>query len=409
MLQIIFSFFYRRQVQVNLLKLFVCAYILVKAGSVYALRCEDVFNPSSMSDYVSEKGPFSLENIQQADQSRNLSQLVRSNSNQFWSWSSQKASEYFSQSILNLKGLVVGDPHNKNFGLVSLNGKVKWSLVDFDDPGYGPYILDIVRFLAASKAVTKDIKSKVLWDFYLKGLKGESIEVPSALEKYLDITAEQYEKLETNKAEKFIKNDKLLNDGVESSEIENVTVKSKILNLFAQHLPDYRILDVGGREKDRGGSQDAMRFVALAEKANGSKVIFELKESLGSALKFYEAQSLDLTNILTFYLYKNNPSAVLDKSYQKVNLHIEGKDREFLLRPKQLYFFDAANSANNKKEYAEFEMLTFYNAWYLGKLHGEQSRGRVYLETITSGAEQSVLDSVKEMSKDYLAFLEKHL
>jgi len=350
-------------------------------------------------------------------QSKSPSQLLRSNAEQYWAWAKVNSQNYFKEvtNVLNITGRVVGDPHNKNFGIISYMKKLIWTVVDSDDAGAAPMILDFTRFVAAIKAV-EDIKTKDLWSYYIAGLTGQEIAIPAIVQKYLNMSYEDFRALEVKKANKFadVSRLKLKNDGVESSSIINEKDYDKVKKEFenAFKSTNWQVLDVGGREKDRGGSQEALRFVALVREADGFNTIFELKEDLGSSVDQYQHQSHDnLEQTLDDYIYSRVRSGktAQDLSYQVVKFKIEGKERIFLLRRKQLYFFDAANSVDTKKEENEFSQLSIYNAWFMGRLHGQQSNSRAYVSVIQNDTDGKILDGVKQMAKSYLDLLVSEL
>jgi len=350
-------------------------------------------------------------------ESKSPSQLLRSNAEQYWAWAKFNSQNYFKEAsnILKITGRVVGDPHNKNFGIVSYMKKLIWTVVDSDDAGSAPMILDFTRFVAAIKAV-EDIKTKDLWSYYVAGLTGQEITVPAIVQKYLNMPYEDFRALEVKKANKFADESlqKLKNDGVESSSISSKKDYDKVKNEFEKAFAsmNWQVLDVGGREKDRGGSQEALRFVALVRETDGFNTVFELKEDLGTSVDQYQHQSHDnLERTLDDYIYSHVRSKTSNKdlSYQVVKFKIEGKDRTFLLRRKQLYFFDAANSVDTKKEEDEFGQLSIYNAWFMGRLHGQQSNSRAYVSAIQNDTDGKIFDGVKQMAKSYLDLLVSEL
>lgn len=368
-------------------------------------QCSEIF----------KQKPYEI--FKQLSQSKSPSQLLRSNAEQYWSWAKENSQNFFKESfhVLNFVGRVVGDPHNKNFGIIPYMKKLIWTVVDSDDAGSAPMILDFTRFVAAVKAV-EDIKTKDLWRYYVAGLSGQEIETPAIVQKYLRMSYEEFRALEVKKANKFADESmsKLKNDGVESSQIEKEKDYKKVKSEFEKAFAStkWQVLDVGGREKDRGGSQDALRFVALVREDDGMNTVFELKEDLGTSVDQYQQQSRDnLERTLDDYIYSHVSSSGSSKdvSYQVIKFKIEGKDRTFLLRRKQLYFFDAANSVDTKKEEGEFSQLSIYNAWFMGRLHGQQSNSHAYVSAIQNDTDGKIFDGVKQMAKSYLDLLVSEL
>jgi uncharacterized protein (DUF2252 family) len=123
--------------------------------------------------------------FEQVDDSKNVSQLVRSNAVQYW--------RYVKRAHLNglirylpFEGVVAGDPHMGNFGILPLRNvcgerQMKYVNIDFDDAGRAPFVLDFIHLLVASKAVGADIKFRNLLDAYLRGLAGTQMEPPKKL------------------------------------------------------------------------------------------------------------------------------------------------------------------------------------------------------------------------------------
>ena len=107
------------------------------------------------------------------------------------------------------------------------------------------------------------------------------------------------------------------------------------------------------------------------------------------------------------YIYSRSESHLggYDPSYQVVRFKFDGNEREFLLRRKQLYFFDAANSVDTKKEEDEFYQLSIYNAWFMGRLHSGQKASRTYVSAIRHDQNGIIVEGVKQLVKSYLDLL----
>jgi hypothetical protein len=198
----------------------------------------------------------------------------------------------------------------------------------------------------------------------------------------------------------------LINDGERSSKIEDAKLEKFILDAFQKALPDVKVLDVGGREKERGGSVDALRFVALVKGKDGRNTLVEFKENLGTAMEKYQPQKETFEDALEFFMQSKNGQ---DAFYQSVDLVIDGQNHNFLLRPKQLYFYDYANKAKTKSQFNEFEALTMYNAWFIGRMHGSQKNGKDYAKLLEKDDEGPIFNGVKDMMWSYLKYLEGFL
>lgn len=354
--------------------------------------------------------------LQQLAISKGVSQLLRSNALHFWQWSASFSDLFFSKDILALKGFVVGDPHNGNFAPTLINNKIKWVSVDYDDGGKSiPLILDFVRYLASVKSVTDDVHSKDLWDSYLSGLTGHQKQPPGFVQELLNMTPAQYRELQHKKA---LKNSKETNgsrqlvvDDIENFKIDDAQERQSIQNKFQELLPNMKVLDVVGRQKDRGGSKNAARYLSLVQRdpanPNSELVLYEMKQKMESAVNEYETQSNDnFTSVIEFFVGK-------DVNFQQTQITItrEGvpQTANFLFRPKQLYLLEVTNDASSKKELEKFKDLSEYNAWYIGHLQHLQASGKLLQKNLQNKDQDFVLLNIKAMVKQYLDLLEEAL
>lgn len=359
--------------------------------------------------------PTAYQDVKVAISFNKLTKLARSNAPQSWAWFKVHAQEFLSQNILKFVGNIEGDPHNGNFGPIVVAGKVKWRSLDYDDTGTGPYILDFAKYLMAVKAVdsVKKVQASDLWDVYLRGLQGKDFKnPPERITELMNMTPEQFRQLEVKKAHKFSIGDKLIKDGERSSKIKDQNTYDLIMQVFSRHLPEgLRVLDVGGREKEGGGSGSvngqggAIRFIALVKGKDGQNTLYELKEDPVSGIDNYQRQEASLQDVLNFHVIGEGQT---DLNYQEVNLNLNG-DRRFLLRPKPLYFYDYANKASTSSQYEEFADLSLYNAWYLGHMVSLQKNASQYLKIIESDKKGDIFEGVKKMTWAYLEFLQKYL
>ena len=114
----------------------------------------------------------------QVDDSKNISQLIRSNSNHYWNFMKKDADLSPLKKYLKFEGFVTGDPHLGNFAVMPVkktNGKRDFAFldIDFDDAGAAPLVLDFTRLMVALKAVSKDIKAEEIVQAYVSGLQGK--------------------------------------------------------------------------------------------------------------------------------------------------------------------------------------------------------------------------------------------
>lgn len=415
-------------------------FILIHSFMAVLAFSQSAFAAPACVDLFTDKNePAAHEHVKAALVAGKLTKLVRSNARQNWAWYKKFAKDYLSPEVLGFTGNIDGDPHNGNYAPIIVNGKIEWRLVDYDDAGVGPFVLDFAKFVGVTKSVDsiKKVKVKDMWDAYLRGLEGKAYEeVPDFVQELLDMTPERFRDLEVKKATKFSSGDKLLNDGEKSSAITKLVKKGgKLVEVFDQakydlvmetvrrSLPEgFTVLDVGGREKGggtkvenpaepkeemAGGSADAIRFVALVKGKDGRNTIFELKQDSESGIDAYQPQQSTLEQILDFHVYRGQKS---DGLYSEVQMNIDGSNLSFNLRPKPLYFFDYANKAKTKNQFEEFEGLTLYNSWIKGRMQSGQKQAAAYLKALKKeGDDGKTYNGIKDMTWAYLELLESYL
>ena len=184
------------------------------------------------------------------------------------------------------------------------------------------------------------------------------------------------------------------------------------MEVFRRNLPEgLEVLDVGGREKEGGGSGSvngeggALRFIALVKGKDGRNTLYELKQDFESGIENYQPQDGSLQEILDFHVIGKGQT---DKNYQEVNVNIDG-DKRFVLRPKPLYFYDYANKAKTMSQQEEFQDLSLYNAWYKGRMVSQQKNAVSYLKALQADKNGEIFEGVKRMTWEYLEFIEKYL
>jgi hypothetical protein len=237
--------------------------------------------------------------LEQMKESKSLSQLIRSNTKNYWSWMKREVpSNPDIQEWLGFEGTILGDPHLGNFGVslvVSKSGatqELRFVPIDFDDVGEGPFVLDLARYVVATEAITSDIKKQDIVDAYVDGLShpfqvltNPTKEVKQALRLKI---AEYFHQLE-GKIEKNLKKDgnefdwKTGDLEPYSGVISKEDIEDKISGV--------EVLSLAHKVIDRGGSKDAERIWVLVQfKQSGRKTIFELKQWQVPGLTEYQTQ-----------------------------------------------------------------------------------------------------------------------
>ena len=148
-----------------------------------------------------------LDGFKEIDDSENLSQLVRSNAPQYWQYMADRADLNCLGRYLPSEGIVAGDPHMGNFGILPLRAgtgarQMRYVNLDFDDAGRGRFVLDFIHYVITSKAVGGDIKIRYLQEAYLQGLAGREIEPPKKLKGLLEMPVSDYDDMVERYAQK---------------------------------------------------------------------------------------------------------------------------------------------------------------------------------------------------------------
>ena len=143
----------------------------------------------------------------QVKASRDLSQLIRSNTPQYWNYMRRRADLSSLKRYLPFEGLLAGDPHMGNFSVLPLkqvggSRQMRFVDIDFDDAGHGPFVLDFVRYLIASKSIRKQIKKRPLEKSYLAGLAGKQLKPPKKVQSLLAMPVAKYDAMVADYAKK---------------------------------------------------------------------------------------------------------------------------------------------------------------------------------------------------------------
>src|SRR5690348_7702239 len=87
--------------------------------------------------------------FEQLDDSKSVSQLIRSNATHYWAHMKDKIDLHRLQPYIAFAGMVAGDPHPGNFAAIPLRTvggqrHMRFVNVDFDDAGNAPLVLDFI-------------------------------------------------------------------------------------------------------------------------------------------------------------------------------------------------------------------------------------------------------------------------
>ncbi len=301
-----------------------------------------------------------------------LSKKIRSQVGVYWEFMKREAPLTELLPFLAFEGVVAGDPHLGNASTIpaklknSTKRKIMFLNIDFDDAGRAPFVLDFLRLIITSEAINPDIKKRHMVDAYLSGLKGENIAPPEKIDKLLRMPIAKYDSLVAEYVTDKTKGDKFkFKEGkLTPFEHENITRDDVVAA-----LPEYaKILDLGIRPVESGGSSGNLRIWALVETSEGQRTIVELKQYVKSTLTAYGTQTswnVWLNEVREVFWPNVEPS-----SYDLVEV---GSSGLFWKREKKIPLIDIPYSSSKKENIQFVNDLAIFNANQMGLAHGRQS------------------------------------
>jgi hypothetical protein len=343
-----------------------------------------------------------VDHFQQVADSKNLSQLIRSNTVHYWTAMKHQIDLGGLKPYLGYEGMLAGDPHAGNFAalpLRTLDGprKMRYVDVDFDDCGRGPFVLDFIRFVIASKANHKEVKRRELEKAYHKGLTGKEIDSPKKVRALLTMRVADYDAMAAEYLRKRSTDKGFI---FKSGEIEPYDAKircSDIESLF----PRDKVIDLGIRPETRGGSAGELRIWVIVENQRLGRRLMELKQYDEPATAKYQPQPAPEQRL------KEIRSAFwprLDGSdYDLIDVRGAGL---FWIREKRVALIDLPYSSEDKKQIDFLDKLEIYDANQLGLAHGRQRGARDYRASINTSPE-AFHEAIEPVAKAYLAIASK--
>lgn len=334
--------------------------------------------------------------LRQANESKNISQFIRSNAPHYWSYMKNKVNAADLKSFTKYEGFVAGDPHMGNFAPIPLRSKdgtrrMRFVNIDFDDAGVGPFAVDFARYVITVEATFSKVKKKDLEEAYIKGLRGQKVLAPKEVQKFLDMPLKEYDKLSAAYVRKH-SNAKgfILEEGKVEADNRQIP-RSAIANLF----PNMKLIDIAIRPRERGGSE-GVRVWTLVEEANGERHIIELKPLETSGLSEYKEQP-PLTEWLKD-VYETFWPGLQTSDYDIVEIKGVG---QFWKRPKKYSLID-----DLKDKFETANELAIYDANLLGLAHSQQQQSAAYLNAIEYDP-KGFHKAIENMVDDYLSFAKK--
>ncbi len=338
-----------------------------------------------------------VKKFEQVEASNNVSQLVRSNSKQYWGFM-KEADLSTLAPYLKFTGVVAGDPHLGNFSVLPVKNEggstnMRFINIDFDDAGRGPYVLDFIKYVIAAEAANEAVKKGALIEAYLLGLKGKEIEPPKAVRKLLEMKVSEYYDEVEDYVDKRSKNDEFKMIEGEIAPYKGKISRSAIESAF----PDMKVLDIATRPMDRGGSANNIRIWVLARTKKGEKRIMELKSHSESAMSSYQEQPdvrTWLQEVRAAFWPGIDPS-----SYDLVDVKGGGL---FWIREKKKTLLSVDYKSTDEKDVKLTKELSVYVANTLGLAHGRQAGSEKYTDVIEQNPEM-FKSAIEPFVKEYLA------
>jgi len=332
----------------------------------------------------------------QVEASKNLSQLIRSNTPHYWTYMKHRADLSSLKPYLPFEGIVSGDPHMGNFSVLPLkpiggSRQMRYVDIDFDDAGRGPFVLDIVRYLIAAKSIGSEIKRRPLEQSYLAGIAGKALDPPKAVRSLLAMPVSDYDDM----AARYIEKNSSKHGFVfRKGKIEPYTAKiarATIERLF----PAEKVIDVAIRPEERGGSVDQLRIWVLVEQQNSRRIV-ELKQYGKPAIANYRAQP-------PVHQWLNEVRRTfwpgLDGSaYDLVDLPGAGL---FWIREKHVSLIELPYSSEKSSDVALLDDIARYDANVLGLAHGRQAEAAPYRAVVEKDAD-AFHNATAPVAKAYL-------
>lgn len=304
-------------------------------------------------------------------------EIIRSNPTHFWSWARQQNWLQIKE-LLKYQGQIVGDPHIGNFADVhNSRGVSEFSVVDIDDGGVGPFILDFIKFASYVKFVYPEVNQYALYSNYKRGLEGESYRAIAELENALSMTYADLFKKSQKKVDKKTSKNKFKKDEMELSDLDKLPIDDqKIAGDLSEYLLKQdgveQILDVGFRVPTKGGSKGRKRYLYLIRFNNHSEIV-EFKELGNPATAFYQNQKENrerIRNLSEYYL------RVPEAGFTALRF----REKDFWFRKKYLQDFD--DDAIDELDFAAKARHLFYIANYMGRMQRAQPMSNVYIQEL---------------------------
>lgn len=343
--------------------------------------------------------------------SDDLDKIYRANANHFWYWLANKAKSDFEKQMIQFTGLAVGDAHINNFSDIELaNGGRRVGLLDLDDGGDQiPFIYDFLRFTTWNSLSVYETEQTEIWQYYLKGLQGEKIELDEEILRVYDAEHENFLLRQNSYLENNTKNLTKFNkhsEVVPIAETDLITQKRGqiVYNFVTKNLPDREILDFGYRVKTKsGGSLGVPRFWFLTKDSDGTVRILDFKMVKMPATEYYQAQDEDIQRLLKLSnVYRPNEPLY---GYFKI-AKLGGEVYIIQDKLKGLIDFDPGSANNNEINFGK--KIVLYYAYLLGFWHAQQENGELYAQSLRqANVATATYNVIQKLKEEYVAIIEE--
>lgn len=351
----------------------------------------------------------SNEALAQIEESKNLSQLVRSNSPHYWSWVKNiQAHHPQLQPFLQFEGSILGDAHMGNFGPylvesgVTNTKSMEFVAIDFDDAGRGSFFLDFIRYVIASEAIDKkSVKKTALLESYMNGLQNPHKDLRAQLPKEAQTLMNMPEAEVVSEQIKYAEK-KSEGHRFKLKKNELIAYNGPLVDAIKNKFKDLKILDIAQKIVERGGSKEALRLWLLVEK-NNSKIIMELKEWRASGVNMYSPQQPALQvmpDVYSVFWPRLKPNAYYLETFN---------DQLFWVRERHGVSLDVPSEASSNEDSRFLSEYSTVCAMALGQAHGRQLQGVQLLTELKKKTPDELKAIIEPVTEAYLQILSQEL
>jgi len=329
---------------------------------------------------------------------KDLFLTFRENAPHYWKWMGENAEKNLGRELLT-EGIVVGDAHLQNFGHVRLtpSSKFQVNVIDLDDSGRGPLILDLIRLHVGIQLSPVQLKTEKIWEAYRKGLKKETFPLPKFIQEANGITSEEFKRNQERWMDKKTKNGRFHPQEIDG--FQEFRDAPRWLEESYQELTrqmNVKIQDAGWINRAQGGSRGMTRIWILTDQNS----IFEFKQMAEPATGNFTKQ---LQNSNRLQEVKSTYWGAVPAEQSSV-FHTTHAD--FLFRQKFDYELNDKIKDLLKSKSEQLDKYAEYLAYRLGELHSAQTAGK-NLSKVIEQSPKEISEKIKKLSTEYQAQLEK--